>query len=49
MPADRPDVAGLHEGSLLQSGSQVEIIIGDVLFVFGTEELVELTGIKAKE
>ena len=49
VPADCPDVAGLHEGSLLQSGGQVKVVIGDVLFVFGTEELVEFTGIKAKE
>ena len=47
MSADCPDVAGLHKGSLLKSGSQVKVVICDILFVSTSEQLIQLTGIKA--
>ena len=49
MPADCPDVAGLHEGSLLKGSGEVKVIIGDVLFIPSTEQLIQFTGIKAEE
>ena len=49
MLADRPDVAGLYEGSLLKGSSEVKIIIGDVLLIPGADQLIQLTGIKAEE
>ena len=49
MPADCPDVAGLHERSLLKGSGEVKVIIGDVLFIPGAEQLIQLTGVKAEE
>lgn len=49
MLANRPDVAGLYEGSLLKGSGEVKIIIGDVLFASGAEQFIQLTGIKAEE
>ena len=49
MLANRPDVAGLHERSLLKGSGEVKVIIGDVLFIPGAEQLIQLTGVKAEE
>ena len=49
MPADCPDVAGLHKRSHLKGSGEVKVIIVDVLFIPGAEQLIQFTGIKAEE
>ena len=49
MLADRPDIAGLYKGSLLKGSGEVKIVISDVLLIPSAEQLVQFTGIKAKE